>query len=146
MLTVYLIGIFLLCAGVVQSIHAFWVRRWQGFLLSFLTGVFLVVAGLYILVNPVISVAALTLLLAVYFVSSGIIKSVFSLMHRFANWGWMFVSGLLSIFLGILIWSQWPASSLFIFGLFLGIDLVVLGASWTAMGIAIGHIKHRPAF
>jgi uncharacterized membrane protein HdeD (DUF308 family) len=45
------------------------------------------------------------------------------------NWGWMLASGIASIILGILIWSNWPFDSLQILGLLVGINLITTGVS-----------------
>jgi uncharacterized membrane protein HdeD (DUF308 family) len=42
--------------------------------------------------------------------------------------------------LGLVIVAHWPVSSLYILGLFLGIDLVLAGASW--IGIGLGLKRH----
>jgi uncharacterized membrane protein HdeD (DUF308 family) len=39
--------------------------------------------------------------------------------------------------LGIIILSGWPGSSLWVIGLFLGIDLIFHGWSWVALGLAV---------
>ncbi|MGZ3634159.1 MAG: hypothetical protein ACXWM7_07870 [Parachlamydiaceae bacterium] len=38
--------------------------------------------------------------------------------------------------LGLLIWAQWPVSGLWIIGLFIGIDLIVLGWMWITLALA----------
>ena len=52
-------------------------------------------------------------------------------------WGWVAFSGAVSILLGVMIVAQWPASSLFVLGLFLGIDLIFIGSGWITMGLAL---------
>jgi uncharacterized membrane protein HdeD (DUF308 family) len=42
-----------------------------------------------------------------------------------------------TLLLGLLILARWPISSLFVLGLFLGIDLVIAGASWIAIGFGL---------
>ncbi len=146
--TIALIGFLAFLGGIVQCIHSFWVKKWGGFFLSLIGGLLLLFIGLFILSKPIISLQAITLILALYFMASGLTKIIFSLWARFFNWGWMFFSGLVSIFLGLLIWSQWPASSLYIVGLFLGIDLLILGVSWLVASASAGHIPSggaRPA-
>jgi hypothetical protein len=39
--------------------------------------------------------------------------------------------------LGISIWRQWPASSLWILGMFIGIDLIFSGWSWMMLGLLV---------
>ena len=36
-----------------------------------------------------------------------------------------------------MIWQEWPASALWVIGLFLGINLVFRGINWIALGLAL---------
>jgi uncharacterized membrane protein HdeD (DUF308 family) len=36
-----------------------------------------------------------------------------------------------------MILAQWPTSSLWVLGMFLGIDMLFAGSSWLAMGLAL---------
>ena len=45
--------------------------------------------------------------------------------------------------LGVLIWQGWPASSLWVIGLFVGINLIFRGFNWIALGLAL-HSLPRP--
>src|SRR5947209_588135 len=49
---------------------------------------------------------------------------------------WVALSGAVTLLLGMMILARWP-SSLFVLGLFLGIDLVVAGVSWISTGMAL---------
>jgi uncharacterized membrane protein HdeD (DUF308 family) len=37
--------------------------------------------------------------------------------------------------------AHWPVSGLYILGLFLGIDLVLAGASWIGIGLGLGRLS-----
>ena len=39
--------------------------------------------------------------------------------------------------LGVMIWQQWPASALWVIGLFVGISLLFRGANWIGLGLAL---------
>jgi uncharacterized membrane protein HdeD (DUF308 family) len=43
------------------------------------------------------------------------------------NRGWRLASSIITLLLGVLILLEWPASGLFIIGLFIGIDLIFTG-------------------
>ena len=53
--------------------------------------------------------------------------------------GWVAVSSVITLVLGLIILARWPISSLFVLGLFLGIDLLFAGAS--RIGIGLGSRK-----
>ena len=44
--------------------------------------------------------------------------------------------GIIDVILGVMIWRQWPASALWVIGLFLGISLIFRGADWIGVGLA----------
>jgi uncharacterized membrane protein HdeD (DUF308 family) len=52
-------------------------------------------------------------------------------------WIWVVVSGAITLLLGLIILAHWPVSSLYILGLFLGIDLVFAGAGWIGLGLGL---------
>jgi uncharacterized membrane protein HdeD (DUF308 family) len=144
-LTVGALGILLSLGGLVVLIHAIWTRRWSGFFLNFLIGVLYLVLGFLILKNPLISALSLTILMASFFIVSGLFRAVTALMLRFDHWGWLAASGLVTFLLGILIWTQWPLSGLFILGLFVGIDLVFIGWSFVVLALSARNTQHlRP--
>jgi uncharacterized membrane protein HdeD (DUF308 family) len=49
----------------------------------------------------------------------------------------MLLNGLVTLLLGISIWRQWPESSLWVIGLFIGIDLIFAGWSWIMLALAV---------
>ena len=102
-----------------------------------------IVVGLLFLRAPVGALAALTLLVACYLLVGGIFKVVAALAYRFAAWGWSLAGGIIDVILGVLIWQGWPASSLWVIGLFVGINLIFRGFNWIALGLAL-HPLPRP--
>jgi uncharacterized membrane protein HdeD (DUF308 family) len=135
--TAVAIGALLVVSGLAESIGAFWSRGWSGFFLHLLSGVLSIVIGLLFLRAPVDAVLALTLLLACLLMVGGIFKIVAALSYRFAMWGWPLASGIIDLMLGVLIWLEWPASGLWVIGLFVGISLLFRGFNWIALGLAL---------
>jgi uncharacterized membrane protein HdeD (DUF308 family) len=58
-------------------------------------------------------------------------------MQQAMPWVWVLLSGIVTFLLGLLIVAHWPVSSLYILGLFLGIDLVIAGAGWIGIGLGL---------
>jgi uncharacterized membrane protein HdeD (DUF308 family) len=52
-------------------------------------------------------------------------------------WIWVVLSGVVTLLLGLMILTRWPVSSLYVLGLFLGIDLVIAGAGWIGIGLGL---------
>lgn len=135
--TAVAIGVLLLVSGVAEVIGAFWSWRWSGFFFHLLSGVLSIVVGGLFLRAPVDAVLALTLLLACLLMVGGIFKIVAALTYRFAAWGWPLLSGVIDLILGVMIWQDWPASGLWVIGLFVGISLVFRGFNWIGLGLAL---------
>ncbi len=137
-------GAILIAGGVVQTVNAFKTRHGEGFLLNILGGIFYSVVGVLLMIHPLSGALAATLLLGGFYLVSGIFKSVAALTHRFGHWGWVLVNGLVSLILGVLILMQWPQSGLFIIGLFIGIDLLMLGWVWVALSLSTKKLDSGP--
>ena len=137
------IGVLLLLGGAAEAVGAFWCRCWSGFFLELLSGVLSIVVGLLFLRAPVGALAALTLLVACFLMVGGIFKVVAAVACRFAAWGWPLAGGIINVILGVLIWRGWPASSLWVIGLFVGINLIFRGFNWIALGLALRSLR-RP--
>lgn len=63
-------------------------------------------------------------------------RIVAALVERFPGWGWVF-NGVITLAVGLMIWRQWPESGLWVIGTFVGIDLIVTGATWAALAIGV---------
>jgi len=146
--TVIFLGGLLAVSGVVQTFQAFWARKWKGFFLYLLMGILSIVVGGLMILRPTESALSLTILLATFFMVSGLFKISFSLLINVEHWGWLLFNGIITLLLGILILAQWPVSALWVIGLFVGIDMVMSGWSiaMTALaarkGACRGHRDH----
>jgi uncharacterized membrane protein HdeD (DUF308 family) len=137
--TVFVVGIMMLIAGVAEVFHAFQIKAWGRFLLWLLLGALYIIAGFLTFENPLLVAAVLTLLLGVSLIASGIMRIVLAFsMKEGMPWIWVVVSGVITLLLGLIILAHWPVSSLYILGLFLGIDLIFAGAGWIAVGFGLG--------
>jgi uncharacterized membrane protein HdeD (DUF308 family) len=70
------------------------------------------------------------LLIGAFFLVAGIVRILSAMFLRFERWGLYFLNGFVSLILGILIFAGWPASGLWVIGLFVGIDIFLAGISW----------------
>jgi len=135
--TVLVFGILLLLGAIFEVVTAFWGRNWRGFFLHLLTGVLYLIAGIFLINNPVGAALGLTLLVAVCLLTGGAVRIVLSLLERFDGWGWIFLNGIVSVLLGAAIWRQWPLSGLWALGLFVGIEMLFSGLSWVMLALAV---------
>jgi uncharacterized membrane protein HdeD (DUF308 family) len=136
--SVLIVGIMMIIAGVAEVISAFQIKSWGKFLLWALLGVLYIIAGFVTFENPLLAAVLLTLILGASLVVSGIMRIVLAFsMKRETPWIWVALSGVITLLLGVLILMRWPVSSLYILGLFLGIDLIMAGAGWIGLGFGL---------
>jgi len=134
---VTVVGLILLVAGVVQILRALQMSGSEK-VLTIALGVIAALAGIAVVLHPILGLAFLTLLLAAYFVAEGVWKIIASFRYRpAAGWGWLLGSGVLSLVLGWLIWSQWPLSGLWAVGVLVGVNLLGTGASLVTLSQVI---------
>jgi uncharacterized membrane protein HdeD (DUF308 family) len=142
--TVAVLGILLLIAGIAEVIHAVMVRNLKGFALHLLGAALYLIVGLFMLEDPRRAAEVLTLLLAAAFLVGGVLRIIFSIAVRFPSWPWVALNGVIDLILGILIWSGWPESSIFI-GLLVGIDLLFHGWSWVILALTVRTYSPAPS-
>jgi uncharacterized membrane protein HdeD (DUF308 family) len=134
--SVLVVGIMMVVAGIAEVINAFQVRTWGKFAFWLLLGGLYIVAGIVTFQNPLLAAVLLTFLLGVALVVSGGMRLFLAFsMKESTPWIWVVVSGAITLILGLVILTRWPVSSVYVLGLFLGIDLVIAGAGWIGIGL-----------
>lgn len=135
---VLIVGFMMLMAGAVEVVAAFNAKDWGHRLLWLLLGALYVFAGFVCLQNPFEAATLLTLMLGIALIIGGLLRIFLATqMKQGAPWGWVVVSGLISFGLGLMIVAKWPASSFYVLGIFLGVDLIFMGSGWIGIGLAL---------
>ncbi len=122
------IGWLLLFAGAAHVFFGWHARSTGAIVWQVLIALLYVVVAFYLILHPARGLLTLTLLLASYFVLEGIVELV--LYFRLRNQhgvSWFLINGLITLFLGVLIWSRWPFSSVWALGTIVGISLIMSG-------------------
>ncbi|WP_148416591.1 HdeD family acid-resistance protein [Haloferax sp. KTX1] len=128
-------GAALAVAGFAHVAHAFSAPGWKGALGEIVLAVVLLVAGLVMLVNPVLTLATLTLLIVSYFAVEGVVLLYFAWSLRSERgWVWSAVSGALSLVLAGLLFVGFPATAAWALGLLFGVNLLATGLSMIVVG------------
>ena len=135
--TVLFFGWILLFSGILGLVQAFRAHSWQGFLLSLLSALFRGFTGYLLIRYPLAGAASLTLILASFFIVSGLFRAIGAGMLKFPRWGWSVLSGIVSLALGIMLLAQIPVSSVWFIGFAIGVDLIFDGASLIGLATAI---------
>jgi uncharacterized membrane protein HdeD (DUF308 family) len=140
---VEVVGYLLLFAAGVEIASGIWAGSWGGFFLHLLGGLVYLFLGALIIEKPAEFAAGSTLVLAVFFVLSGLVRMVFSLTNRFDGWVWMFLSGIVTFVLGVMVWRHWPSDTFWLIGTLVGIDLIFMGWTWVMLGLAVKSLPAR---
>jgi uncharacterized membrane protein HdeD (DUF308 family) len=125
-----LFGIQLVVAGIFRFVAALAVDEASGGtrVLLALLGVLSFIVGLYALRNVLVTIAALALLLGIFWIVNGAIETFTALSDRgMQGRGWTIFMGLLSIVAGVVV-LVYPGISLATLAIVLGFWLIVLGA------------------
>lgn len=140
-ISMFLFGWVLLVAGIIEAVQAFRHRRGGHLFLHVLNAVLSIIVGLMLIRHPLAGALVITLLLAAYFTVAGIFRIVAALSMRIQGWGWALADGIITLILGILVWTGWPVSGLWIIGLFIGIDLIIVGWSEIMLALAARSLR-----
>lgn len=137
-ISVVMLGIFISIGGGVVIIDTFryWWGQWSSFYFYLVVGLLYLTVGIMLMKEPIMGAVSLTFLLATFYMILGIFRIIVSIYLKPPLWGWSLFSGIIALILGILILIHWPGSSLFIIGLFIGIDLLFAGWPYVLLGIS----------
>jgi uncharacterized membrane protein HdeD (DUF308 family) len=125
-------------AGAVHVILAFRAHGAGSMIWKLLVGVAYVCFGIYLILHPVLAVASLTLVLATLFLIEGVLNIVlFAKMRSTGGSSWVLIDGIITIFLGLLIYLQWPSSAAWAIGTLVGVSMIISGISRVMMSLAV---------
>jgi uncharacterized membrane protein HdeD (DUF308 family) len=132
------VGYLIILAGVVHLMLAFRAHGAGSVIWKALVGVAYLVFGGYLILHPVIGVASLTLVLASLFVIEGVLDIVlYAKMRPAQGSSWVLIDGIVSLLLGLMIYLQWPSSSLWAIGTLVGISLIFSGVARVMLSMAV---------
>jgi uncharacterized membrane protein HdeD (DUF308 family) len=129
----------------VFSAGAHFVLGWQtrstgGLLWELLVGIVYFVAGIYLLINPLMGVVSLTLALAIYLFLEAVLEFILAVRLRpMLGSGWLFLDAVITLILAIMIWRTWPSSTAWAIGILVGISMLFSGISRLMLSLAVRH-------
>ncbi len=130
------IGWLFIFSGLISGYHV--IRSYRKNWVAWFKPVLLLVLGILFLLFPTASIAALGLLLVVYFLLDTF--AGFAAAHELKGHKgriWMILNAILSLILAIIFLIGWPISSIWLVGLFVGISLLMDGIVLLTLGLAI---------
>ncbi len=139
---VLLFGWLILIEGGIQLFQAWQCRGWKSIVWHVIVALMHVLAGIVVIRDPLLASGLFTLFLAGAIFASGVMRIVLAFQMRESGaWLWPLLGGAISALLGVMIAAKWPASSFFVIGLFIGIELIVNG--WTLVIVALAARRTR---
>jgi len=135
--SVYLIALFVIMVGGAEIVVGLDAHVWSNRVILVSVGLLYVVAGSFMLANPLTGAAAFTLLLGAALLATGVARVMFGAGLPDGPGAFVVLAGVLTSVLGMIILFDWPANSSYVLGLFLGVDLLFYGASWIGFGLLV---------
>jgi uncharacterized membrane protein HdeD (DUF308 family) len=133
-----LVAWLIVLAGVVHLMLAFRAHGAGSRIWKALVGIAYLCFGGYLIVRPLLGVASLTLVLASLFLVEGILDIVLYVkMRSIGGSAWVLIDGIVTLLLGLLIYMQWPSSSLWAIGTLVGISMIFSGAARVMMSLVV---------
>lgn len=130
-------GVILFLSGIFQLASQFLGKRRHDFWFHLLFGVLSIGVGLWIMFEPLQAAATLTWIIGVFLAFIGVIQIIYSIVSRKEQAGWMLFNGVVDLLLAIIIWVNWPESGLWVIGLFVSIQVILVGWMLLMIGVAM---------
>ncbi len=123
-----LVGWVFLLSGGFMFAASFSIHGTGPFFGALLLSLFSLAVGIFLLFNPLAGAVALTLMVGAIFVIQGAFEISFAFETRpHAGWPVMLGSGLISLAMAVLIAAGWPAISVILLGILLGVNFISTG-------------------
>jgi uncharacterized membrane protein HdeD (DUF308 family) len=95
------------------------------------------VIGFLLIRHPDVGAEGVAVLLAVLFIVLGLFRALTASVYKLPRWEWSVFSGLVSFCLGVYLLNTWHTASSYLFGLLIGLDLIVDGTALVGFASAI---------
>ena len=117
-----------------------------GFWWNLLVSIVFLLAGASLLWKPITGMFTLTVILAAYFIATGIFKIPAALRYRHGGeggWGWMLLSAVVDLVLGIIIVLGLPGSAVWVLGLLVGVNFLFTGLAILMIAVAVRRLRRQ---
>lgn len=131
------LGVFALVSGCISLFLALFGKHAGHRVLDALLSLIRIAAGIILLRCVASSVAVITLILAIFLIIEGISFIIGAIqMREHKGWVWTLINGIAALVLGGMVYARWPSDSMWVLGLFYGINSLFWGISLLTMGLA----------
>jgi uncharacterized membrane protein HdeD (DUF308 family) len=143
LVSVYIIATFMILIGAIEITIGVQAHKWSSRILVVLIGLLYIVAGSFVLANPLSGAVGFTLMLGAALVATGVVRIIFATRLPEGPKWYVALAGVVTALLGVFIVSGWPENSIYVLGIILGIDMIMYGASWLNFGIFLRRRSER---
>jgi uncharacterized membrane protein HdeD (DUF308 family) len=122
------LGWLIVISGFLHMVYAFAAGGVGSFLWRTLVGVVYIVGGFYLIFNPQIALASLTLVVGIILIAEAVLQIIaFFQLREMSGSGWILFDGIGTLLLGILILYPFPGSSEWAVGTIFGVNMLFSG-------------------
>jgi uncharacterized membrane protein HdeD (DUF308 family) len=140
------IGWLMIFSGAGHLVFGWQTREKRAMIWEILLGLLYIAAGVYVLWNPVLGLVSLTIGLAAYLLLEAILEFILAVRLRPApGSGWLFVDGIITLILAVVIWRTWPLSSAWVIGTLVGISMLFSGTARLMLSLAARKLVAKQA-
>jgi len=141
-----LVAWLLVFSGAVHLVFAWYKPSTGGLIWEVLVAILYGFIGVYLLMHPVRGLESLTLALAIYLLFEAILEFVLGLTLRpLPGSGWLFLDGIITLILAVMIWRTWPSNTGWAIGTLVGISMIFSGTSRLALSLAARSVVAKAA-
>lgn len=140
--SVILIGWLMVVSGLVEAVHAFYLRKSDAFLFHLVPAIAGLPIGVLIVTHPSAGAVAWMLVFASSFTVIGLFRAISAVHLRFHSWTWAALDGVITLLLAAIFWT---ASVMFVpwfFCLAVGVSLIFRGLSSIMFGMGWSSSSH----
>ena len=138
---VWVSGVVLCILSIVHFWHVFARagHRWW----SLLSGVMYLIAGIAMVLSSIPSLELITLIVGLVLLLGGLVRLVVAFaMLREEGSAWRFFNAVVSLVLGVMVVWSWPASSLWLIGTIIAVEMIFSG--WTLLFLSLAPKRRTP--
>lgn len=136
------VAVILIFAGGAKLAYAYQTRDEGGFIWKLLLSILYIATGLLLFIYPLTGVLTLTLLLGSFLLTEGAFELILAFRLRpQQNWTWVLSNGIITLFLGAMIWFQWPFDAPWLIGTLVGASVLFSGVSRVMLSLNARSLK-----
>ncbi|MGR8935274.1 MAG: HdeD family acid-resistance protein [Gammaproteobacteria bacterium] len=140
-----LIGIIVFLVGVAELFDTFVFRATKEFFMNLQLGLLDTVTGLFLLSGYDTDPVKLNLLVAAYLINKGLFRTISATAVKFPNFFSTLIGGVISVIMGLLLWSGWPFAEPWFISLCISIEIALRGWALTMFGFWLTRLPKQAA-